>query len=305
VSVPYSLKVGPFTSNILVRKRHILFYIAIFWLSILAILIEFWWYWHLMWTNNNPLYFYIFLPLFAFIAYVSLVITSLIISKIFLMVINIIHKPREGVFLRDPSDKDYNYWGIRNTIKKWPIWVSHKFPFPFLDNLCFKVFGVKTKFSNSLFEGWVDTEFIEFGKNIVVGQASLIQSSVIVGNLLIIRKTIIEDNVRIGAHSIVMPGTVIGKNCILAAHSLTTVEQNLKSGWIYLGIPAKKYKLNKFFEDNLESKIEESVNLDEIRLKYEELYKKQERIQVSFIERRKIKEDKIKQEKRRKGRVVS
>ena len=52
------------------------------------------------------------------------------------------------------------------------------------------------KATNSLFEGWVDCEFIDFGKNVVVGQGSIIQSAVIVGNLIIIRKTIIDDDVR-------------------------------------------------------------------------------------------------------------
>jgi hypothetical protein len=159
------------------------------------------------------------------------------------------------VFLRDKSDKDYRYWCIRNVIKKWPIWLAHKFPLPFLDNLCFKVFGVKTKFSNSLFEGWVDSEFIEFGKGVIIGKSSIVQSSLIIGNLLIIKKTIIDDNAHIGAHTVVMPGSHVGKNCILAASSATIVDQTLEEGWIYVGLPAKKFRKNPFFEDNLENRI--------------------------------------------------
>ena len=59
------------------------------------------------------------------------------------------------------------------------------------------MFGVKTRISNSLFEGWVDTEFLEFGKNVVVGQGAIVMSSMIIGNLLIIKKTLIDDEVRI------------------------------------------------------------------------------------------------------------
>ncbi|MBY9014040.1 MAG: hypothetical protein KGD70_16905, partial [Candidatus Lokiarchaeota archaeon] len=161
--------------------------------------------------------------------YVTMVFTSLFFAKILLIIVNSIHEPIEGVFLRDASDKDYRYWSLRNTIKRWPVWLAHKFPFPFLDNICFKLFGVKTKFTNSLFEGWVDVEFIDFGDNVVVGQGSIVQSSVIIGNLLIIRKTVIGENVRIGAHAIVMPGTHIGKNSVLAANSVTTVEQELEA----------------------------------------------------------------------------
>jgi carbonic anhydrase/acetyltransferase-like protein (isoleucine patch superfamily) len=187
------------------------------------------------------------------------------------MIVNTFHKPREGVFLREKNDKDYRYWSLRNTMKKWPTWLSHKFPFPFLDNICFKMFGVKTKFSNSLFEGWVDTEFMEFGKNVVVGQGAILQSSLIVGNLLIIRKTIIEENVRIGAHVIIMPGTHIGKNCIINTWSSTLVGQELEEGWIYNGYPAKKFKKNRFFEDIPIEKLTKTIgDMDGLLKKYDE-----------------------------------
>jgi len=299
MSVPCSLRVGPFTSNTLLKKRYVIFYIAIIWLSFIPVLMEFWLYWRLLWSDTNALHFYLFLPLFGFLAYTSLVFSALIIAKIFLMVVNVIHKPKEGVFERNHSDKDYRYWNIRLIIKKYPVWISHKFPFPFLDNICFKLFGVKTKFSNSLFEGWVDTEFIEFGKNVIIGQASIIQSSVIIGNLLILKKVVIKDNVRIGAHSVVMPGTFIDENCVLAAHSLTTVEQYLEKNWIYVGIPAEKFKINRFNEDDLEELIELNFDVDGIREKYEKLYERGERTQVGYLQRRKEKEAKIEQEKQR------
>jgi acetyltransferase-like isoleucine patch superfamily enzyme len=155
------------------------------------------------------------------------------------------------------------------------VWLAHKFPFPFLDNICFKMFGVKTVFSNSLFEGWVDTEMIEFGKNVVVGQATVIQSACVIGNLFIMRKTIIEDNVKIGAHSVIMPGTIIRKDTILAASSMTTVSQELEEGWIYIGAPAKKYKKNVFLEDDIEDKVLSQEKIDkELYEKYEKLYTK-------------------------------
>jgi hypothetical protein len=191
-----------------------------------------------------------------------------------LIIVNSIHPPKEGNFFRDSSDKDYCYWSIRNTIKKWPIWLSHKFPFPFLDNICLKIFGVKTKFSNSLFEGWIDTEFIDIGKNVVLGQGSIIQSAVIIGNFLIIRKTKIGDNVRIGAHAIVMPGTKMGDNSVLAASSTTTVSQKLKEGMIYMGVPAQKYKKNVFFRDGLEKLLLRDNNIEELKKKYDLLYTK-------------------------------
>ncbi|MFX1497328.1 MAG: DapH/DapD/GlmU-related protein [Promethearchaeota archaeon] len=275
MSVPANFRVGPHTSLVLVKKKYLILYIFEIWFSFFVIQFEFWWYWNFLYYYHF-VHFLIFLPLLIFVIYVSLAFSSLLIAKFLLICANLLHKPREGTFLREIKDRDYRYWSVRNTIKRWPIWVAHKFPLPFLDNLCFKLFSVKTKFSNSLFEAWCDTEFIEFGKNVVCGQASIIQSSIIIGNLLIIRKTIIEDNVRIGVHSVVMPGTHIHKNAVLAASSLTTVGQELEEGWIYLGAPARKYKKDLFFEDGLEEIIANQKHdiekMGELGRKYDELY---------------------------------
>jgi len=278
MSVPSAMRVGPFTATVLAKKKYIFFYLFLIWVSVLSITLEFWVFWQEIFSWNllfpwNITHFYIFFPLVAILMYITIVFVSLFFAKVLLIFVNALHKPREGVFKRDLSDKDYCYWSMRNTIKRWPIWLSHRFPFPFLDNLCFKLFGVKTKFSNSLFEGWVDTEFIEFGDNVVVGQGSIIQSSTIIGNLLLIKKTIIEENVRIGSHAIVMPGVHVGKNCVLAALSVALVGQDLEENWIYVGIPAKKFKKNRFFEDGLIKKIGKRTEDEEVlRKKYEDLY---------------------------------
>lgn len=303
MSIPNTMRVGPFNPTVLVKKRYLIFYIFLIWISIIPLLLEFWIYWRFLWnpvwSPGRPVHFYTFLPLLAVIMYITIVFSGIIFAKILLSIINVFHNPREGVFLRIPEDRDYRYWSIRNTIKRWPFWLAHRFPFPgILDNLCFKVFGVKTKMSNSLFEGWVDTEFIEFGKDVVVGQGAIIQSAVIIGNLLIIRKTVIDDDVRIGSHAIVMPGTHIGHNCILAANSVTTVGQVLEQGWIYVGIPAKKFKKNYFFEDGLEDKIGSVEDVEALREKYEEVYIKRYD-DLTLKERRELKKEKKEEEKKR------
>ncbi|MBY9014990.1 MAG: hypothetical protein KGD68_04790 [Candidatus Lokiarchaeota archaeon] len=274
MSTPSAIRVGPNISLILLKKRYISFYIFIIWISFFIVQFEFWWYWNLLY-DTKFLNFVIFFPFLIIFMYLTMVFVSLIMAKILIIIVNKIHKPREGTFLRNPKDKDFRYWCIRNTIKKWPIWLSHKFPFPFLDNICLMLFGVKTKYSNSLFEGYVDTEFIEFGKDIVVGQASIVQSAVIIGNLFIIKKTVIKDNVKIGVHSVIMPGSIIEKNSILGASSMTTIGQHLEEGWVYLGAPAKKFKKNVFFEEGIENKIiQEGKYEKELHNKYEGLYTK-------------------------------
>jgi carbonic anhydrase/acetyltransferase-like protein (isoleucine patch superfamily) len=112
---------------------------------------------------------------------------------------------------------------------------------------------------------------MEFGKNVVIGQGAIVQSSVIIGNLLIIKKTIIEENVRIGAHVIIMPGTHIRRDCILNTWSSTMVGQELEEGWIYNGGPAKKFKKNRFFEEIPIEKLTKAIgNMDELIKKYDE-----------------------------------
>ncbi len=91
-----------------------------------------------------------------------------------------------------------------------------------------------------MYEGWVDCEFITFGKNVKVGQGSFIISNIIIKNKLILKRVFIDDNVIIGAHSIVLPGTIIEFNTILDAISMTSINQRLDSNSVYRGNPAKK-----------------------------------------------------------------
>ncbi|MFX1275417.1 MAG: acyltransferase [Promethearchaeota archaeon] len=293
------MRIGPFTPTILPKKRYLLLHVFLIWITIIPILLEFWFFWQEMFHWKyifewRIIHFFLFLPIICILMYVTAVLFSIIFTKFILIIVNFMHKPQEGVFLRNTSNKHYRYWCLRNLLKKWSTWLAHKFPFPFMDNICFKIFGVNTKISNSLFEGWVDCEFIDFGKDVVVGQGAIVQSAVIIGDYLIIRKTIIEDNVRIGSHAFVMPGTHIGKNCILAANSSTVIEQQLDEGWIYVGIPAKKFKRNIFFDKGLESLIGYVEDVELLREKYEKVYTK-----LKLRERMEIKKEKKEEEKHR------
>ncbi|MFW9901903.1 MAG: hypothetical protein ACFFDY_11585 [Candidatus Thorarchaeota archaeon] len=152
------------------------------------------------------------------------------------------HKPREGVFLRNKSDKDYCYWSLRAVVRKWPTWLARQFFLPFFEILILRMLGVKCSFSNSLYEGWIDCEFIELGKNVKIGQGSFITSNIIIQDKLILKKVSIKDNVIIGAHSIVLPGTIIESNTILDLLTITAINQKLEKNATYSGYPARKMK---------------------------------------------------------------
>lgn len=291
MSVPNTMRIGPLIPNIVLKKRYLLLYFVIMWFSFIPLFLELWVFWRVIWNYENQIHFYIFLPLLIIPMYITLVFSATLTAKLFHWIVNAIHKPKTGVFLRHHNDKDYRYWCIRNVIKKWPFWLSHRFPFPFMNNLLYKMFGVKTRISNSLFEGWVDTEFIEFGKNVVVGQGAIVMSSMIIGNLLIIKKTIIDDEVRIGSRAIIMPGTHVKRRSVLASNSVTTVDQILNEGYIYVGVPAKELKRNYFFEDGLQDKLGQVEDVEALREKYEKMYLKRidEKEKEGFRERRKEK----------------
>ena len=159
------------------------------------------------------------------------------------------YPPKQGIFLRDKSSKDYRYWSLRAVIKKFALWISHNSPLPWADILAFRLFGNKVSFKTAVFDAWVDAEFLKVGNNTLIGQGAVIMSSMVTQEFLIIKEVIIGKDCLIGAHSLVSPGTIIGDGVVLGALSSTNINQELEAGWVYMGTPAQKFKESKFHED--------------------------------------------------------
>jgi acetyltransferase-like isoleucine patch superfamily enzyme len=212
--------------------------------------------------------FYLLFPLFFFVGIIIFILSAILVSKFFLIIVNIIHKPREGIFNRDKSDKDYCYWSLRAIIKKWPAWLARQLNLPLLETILFKILGVKTSFSNSLNEGWVDCEFIEFGKNVKIGQGSIIMSNIIIKDKLIIKKVILHDNVIVGAHSVILPGTIIESNSIIDSTSMTAINQHIEGNASYSGTPVNQICTNS--EVSNKSLIEQQIFERGSKDKYDE-----------------------------------
>lgn len=209
-----------------------------------------------------------------------LIITSALVAKFFLLLTRLFHKPQEGVFNREPTNKDYRYWSLRAVIKKWPCWLARQLSIAPLEVLILKIFGVKIDKRASLHEGWVDTEFIEIGKNCRLGQGSLIMSSIVTHDRLIIKKISIKDNVTIGAHSVIFPGTIIESNTILDSNSTTKVNQLLETNSIYRGSPATKVLNNAKMED--QTKLEQIIFNTSTETQIEELEFREEAKELSI-----------------------
>ena len=255
-----------------VNIKFLLLYVPIFWLSGMldtAIFYAFTSYVH------NWILIAFFLPAILIIMWFVFIFGCFIFSKLLLILINLIHKPKEGIFKAEKGDLDFEFWCLRTELKKIAFWLIRNWPLPWMDILAFKWFGIKMSLSSTLWDSWTDGEFIQFGRRVIVGQGSTVMSSSIIGKYLLIKKVIIDDYAVIGGQAIVSPGTIVGKDSVVGALSTTTYNQVLAPGYIYFGIPAIKLKPNKYAESNREIlmkrdvdgerkfEIEHEVNIDE------------------------------------------
>ncbi|MFX0083126.1 MAG: hypothetical protein ACFE94_15370 [Candidatus Hodarchaeota archaeon] len=233
MSSPVSIQDGPFTTNTIVSKKFFLIYILVIWSSALPVILELFFFWKVV--GENFIIFSFLLPFQLCIVYLILIISSTFLSKTLLTIIKLIHQPKEGVFKKNKKDRDYYFWSLRAVIRKWPVWLSNLISSSFIKNLTLKILGTKTYYSNQISTSTIDAEFIELGKNVIIGQGSSIKSSIILRGQLIIRKVIIGDNVIIGSNSFVAPGTQIGSCTKLGTMSVTKFNQILYPHSSYQG----------------------------------------------------------------------
>ncbi len=236
-----------YTTNTITHRRYAFLYFFMAWISglpIAAIAVWFFSRKHL-WDQFPDLWTLFITPIIIIVLWMLWIMCAILTARIFLVFVKLMHKPREGIFDANPKDKDYKYWAFRGTIRKFGIWASHTFPLPWLDIFAFRILGVKQKGGGTAyFDCWVDTEFLEVGNNTLFGLGAVIMTSMIVGDKLIILSTKIGDNTLIGAMALVAPGTQIGDNVVLGSDCTTEIGQELKSEWVYTGVPAREFKKN-------------------------------------------------------------
>ena len=233
-----------FTTSSAISRINIKFlavYIPIFWLS--GLMAAIFWY---EYTRNFGLSTILGLPFALFFMIYIFIIGVLFFSKLLLIFINLLHQPREGVFLAEIGDKDYEFWMMRTELKKIALWFLRNSPLPWIDVIAFRWFGIRMDFSSHLNDAWCDAEFVDFGRNVLIGQGATVMSSMIVGKYLIIKRVIFEDYVLVGGQTTIAPGTIMRHDGFIGAISTTTYNQVLEPNWIYFGIPAIKLKKNKY-----------------------------------------------------------
>jgi len=256
-------------------------YLPIFWLS--GMLVGIYLYEHMRIVNSiegdlgRLIYIILSVPLVVFSIFFIFVFSCIFFSKLFLILINLIHKPREGVFKAEIGNKDFEFWCLRTELKKLAVWLMRNYPVPWIDVIAFRWFGVRMDFSSHLHDSWCDVEFIKMGRKIMIGQGAVVMSSMVVGKYLIINEVILNDYTVIGGMACISPGTITGRDSLLGAVSSTVFNQVLDSGWVYFGIPCIKLKPQKFtgetkmtkrsVDDEHSISVEQYVNIEEDKKK--------------------------------------
>ena len=239
-----------FTTSSAISRVNIKFlvvYIPIFWLSGMLVTISFYSYTQYF---QNWIIMAFFMPSMLIFMWFIFILGCFLFSKLFLILINLIHKPKEGIFKAEIGDTDFEFWCLRTELKKIVLWLMRNWPIPWMDILAFKWFGIKMSLTSSLYDSWCDGEFITFGRRVLIGQGSTIMSSMVVGKYLIIKNVICDDYSLVGGHTTIAPGTIIGKDTFVSAISTTIYNQVLEPGWLYVGIPVIKLKPNKYAESS-------------------------------------------------------
>ncbi|MFX0007962.1 MAG: hypothetical protein ACFFAV_14740, partial [Candidatus Hermodarchaeota archaeon] len=84
----------------------------------------------------------------------SYLIISLLLGKLFLILLKLIHKPVEGLFKIERKNRDYSYFCYRIAVKKFIFWIWNNFCFPWVSNFAFKMCDVSADFKSTMFDGW-------------------------------------------------------------------------------------------------------------------------------------------------------
>ncbi|MFX1344247.1 MAG: hypothetical protein ACFFAI_04015 [Promethearchaeota archaeon] len=185
-----------------------------------------------------------FLPVSIVLYYVIFILFLLFFSKLYLIILNLIHIPKEGIFKRSLNDKDFTFFILRRNLKRFILKIYNYFPLPWAKLLALKILGIKIPYNTGVLDSYIDSDFVEIGNNVILGEGSIIMSSMIIGNLFLIKRVILKDGCTIGAFSVISPGTVVEEGAILGMGSYTQVNQCLKENSIHIGRPAKRWKIN-------------------------------------------------------------
>ena len=125
-----------------VNIKFLIVYIPIIWLAGLIIAI----FWYEYTKEENWLGATLYLPIAILTMIYLFIFGVLVFSKLLLILVNLIHKPKEGIFLAEVGQPDYDFWMLRTELKKLALWFLRNSPLPWADAVALRLFGVKMDF---------------------------------------------------------------------------------------------------------------------------------------------------------------
>ncbi len=246
-----------------IRRKNMIFFIIQIWICLIPLSYLFYWFYYdyliellpftlepirssfrifieQYWVLPIYIIFIITPPILIFI-YVITVVWTAIVTKTVIFYFKLRHKPIEGVFYRDIKDKDYYYWNKRNLSRIFLFWLLHSMPFTFLKiTFTFRFLGVKIGKNPNLNHCWISPEFVEIGKNAIIGPSSALYSFQFQDDKLLVARVIIGDDVIIGSQSTILPGTHISNKVVVDSGSFSHPFSKLEENCLYKGCPIKK-----------------------------------------------------------------
>ncbi len=164
--------------------------------------------------------------------------------------LNRMHPPREGIY--EKGSKDWKYVHRRFWTAYLPIWLSRVTPLPWIDIVCYRLFGVRIGENVVAYEGYIDPNFVEIGDFTMTSINICIFSHLIYHNKIVIKKVKIGKGCIVGPQSIVSPGTIMKDGAVLGANSYTWIGQELECDLIHVGTPVSINFPIKTVEESLE-----------------------------------------------------
>ena len=133
----------------------------------------------------------------------------------------------------------YHVYLLFYLILFYPILRSGFVPVPIMRLL---YLGLGAKLGDNTYSSGIilDAQFVEIGRNSIVGQYALLVPHVIEGKKLEHYPIVMGNNVTIGAGATVLSGVTIGDGAIVSTGAVVTKGSNIGPGEIWGGVPAKR-----------------------------------------------------------------
>jgi acetyltransferase-like isoleucine patch superfamily enzyme len=104
-------------------------------------------------------------------------------------------------------------------------------------------FGSKVGKRCAIHDAIISPEFVEIGKNVILGLGAVVQSYWYEQDRFIIGKVVIGDNAIVGSHTGLLPFTNIGEDAVVDSEAFVLPQSEVPAGTFVAGKPAVPVKM--------------------------------------------------------------